>query len=47
MDDTEFKKDIKVHLDGLIVNFDKYYPKNTEIVKEDWIRDQSSCDRVN
>jgi zinc finger BED domain-containing protein 5/7/8/9 len=39
MDDTEFKKDVKVHLDGLIVSFDKYYPKNIEIIKEDWIRD--------
>ena len=39
MDNTEFKKDVKVHLDDLIVSFDKYYPKNTEIIKEDWIRD--------
>ena len=38
-DDTEFIKDVKVHLDGLIVSFDKYYPKNTEIIKEDQIRD--------
>ena len=38
-DDTEFIKDVKVHLDGLIVSFDKYYPKNTEIIKGDWIRD--------
>ena len=26
-------------LDSLIDNFDKYYPKNEQIVKDDWIRD--------
>jgi len=39
MDDTDFKKDIEVHLNSLIDNFDKYYPENEEIVKDDWIRD--------
>ena len=26
-------------MDSLIDNFDKYYPKNEQIVKDDWIRD--------
>ena len=39
MNETDFKKDIKVHLAGLIESFEKYYPKELEKVKEDWIRD--------
>ena len=26
-------------MDSLIDKFDKYYPKNEKIVKDDWIRD--------
>ena len=40
MNETDFKKDIKVHLAGLIESFEKYYPKKLEEVKEDWIRDR-------
>ena len=37
--DTEFKKDIKDHLAGLFDSFNKYYPPNLDISREDWIRD--------
>ena len=39
MNETDFKKDINVHLAGLKESFEKCYPKKFEKAKEDWIRD--------
>jgi hypothetical protein len=39
MNETDFKKEMKVHSSVLIGSFEKYYPKKPKKAKEDRIRD--------